>query len=306
MKLPFRIGTRGSLLALWQANFVKDLLLSACPELKPQIIEIKTTGDMNLNSPLSEIGGKGLFVKEIEEVLLTEAVDIAVHSMKDLPAFLPDGLIIGSVAERHDPRDALVSNGGLMLSQLPEGARVGTGSLRRGAQLLNLMPELRIKPIRGNVDTRLRKLRVGEEFEAIVLAAAGLGRMGLIGEAAEIIPADVIVPAPGQGIIAVECREGDTETLDIISKINHPETWTAGIAERAFLKRIGGDCNIPVGCYAETDGKFLKAACVIASPDGRVVIRENSVGPAVEAESLGRGIAELLLDKGGDGLLAAL
>lgn len=306
MKLPFRIGTRGSLLALWQANFVKDLLLSACPELKPQIIEIRTTGDRNLDSPLSEIGGKGVFVKEVEEALFTEAINIAVHSMKDLPALLPDGLIIGAVTERHDPRDALVSNGGFMLSQLPEGARVGTGSLRRGAQLLNLMPGLRIKPIRGNVDTRLRKLREGEEFEAIILAAAGLGRMGLIEEAAEIIPADVIVPAPGQGIIAVECREGDTETLDIISKINHSKTWTAGIAERAFLRRIGGDCNIPVGCYAETDGKSLKVACVIASPDGRVVIRENSLGPAVEAESLGRGIAELLLDKGGDGLLAAL
>ncbi|MEW6144224.1 MAG: hydroxymethylbilane synthase [Thermodesulfobacteriota bacterium] len=305
MKRSFRIGTRGSLLALWQANYIKDLLLASRPELHPEIRIIKTTGDRNLESPLSEIGGKGVFVKEIEEALLSEDVDIAVHSMKDLPAVLPPGLVIGAVAERHDPRDALLSEGDIKLDELPEGARVGTGSLRRGAQLLNLMPGLRIVPIRGNVDTRVKKLREGEEYDAVILAAAGLGRMGLLEEAAEIIPADVIVPAPGQGIIAVECREGDGGTRDIISVINHGETWTAGAAERAFLRRLGGDCNIPAGCYAEVGGDWVTITGILASPDGKTVIREHSSGDANDAEALGRALAGLILDKGGDRLTAA-
>ncbi len=305
MNRPFRIGTRGSLLALWQANYIKDLLLEAFPGLMPEIHIIKTTGDRNLDSPLSEIGGKGVFVKEIEEALLSEAVDIAVHSMKDLPAILPDGLCIGAVAKRHDPRDALVSRDNLRLADLPEGARVGTGSLRRGAQLLNRMPGLSIVPIRGNVDTRLRKLRDGEEYDAILLAAAGLGRMGLFGEASEIIPADVMVPAPGQGIIALECREGDRGTRDIISAVNHGETWTAGEAERAFLRRLGGDCNIPAGCYAETDGDSVRVTGILASPDGVTVIRDQASGGAGEAEAIGRRLAEAILDKGGDSLTGA-
>ncbi len=306
MKRAFRIGTRGSMLALWQANFIKDLLLASSPELRPEIHIIKTTGDRNLDSPLAEIGGKGVFVKEIEEALLSGAIDIAVHSMKDLPAILPEGLIIGAVPERHDPRDALVSKGKLRLSELPEDARVGTGSLRRGAQLLSLMPALRITPIRGNVDTRLRKLKEGGEYDAIVLAAAGLGRMGLIGEAAEIIPAHVMVPAPGQGIIAVECRDGERETLDLISKINHWETWAAGVSERAFLRRIGGDCNVPVGCHAEVEGDSLRVTGILASPDGTIVIRESSEDDVTEAEELGGRIAELILNRGGEKVLSAL
>lgn len=305
MKRPFRIGTRGSLLALWQANYIRDLLAAVRTDLLPEIRIIKTTGDRNLESPLSEIGGKGVFVKEIEEALLSEEIDIAVHSMKDLPAVLPDGLVIGAVAPRHDPRDALVSNGDLSLADLPPGARVGTGSLRRAAQLLNLLPGLRIVPIRGNVDTRLRKLRDGEEYDAILLAAAGLGRMGLSEEASEIIPADVMVPAPGQGIIAVECREGDAGTRGTISIINHARTWTAGSAERAFLRRLGGDCNIPAGCYAETDGDEVSVTGILASPDGKTVIRERSMGAARDAEAIGLRLAELILGKGGDRLTGA-
>ena len=306
MTRPFRIGTRGSLLAVWQANFIRDLLLSAFPELIPEIQIIRTTGDRNIDSPPSEIGGKGVFVKEIEEALLSGAVDIAVHSMKDLPAILPDGLIIGAVAKRHDPRDALVSKDKLKLGDLPEGARVGTGSLRRGAQILNLRPGLSIKRIRGNVDTRLRKLREGRDYDALMLAAAGLGRMGLIGEAAEIIPADVMVPAPGQGIIAIECREGDGAALDIISRINHAETWTAGTVERAFLRRLGGDCGIPAGCYAETHGGSVRVTGMIASPDGVTVIKEQYSGGAGDAEGIGGRLAELILDKGGRGLMEPL
>lgn len=302
MKRPFRIGTRGSLLALWQANFIKDLLLASSPGLSPEIRIIKTTGDRNLESPLSEIGGKGVFVKEIEEALLSEEADIAVHSMKDLPAILPEGLVIGAVAPRHDPRDALISRDNLKLGDLREGARVGTGSLRRGAQMLSLIPGLSIVPIRGNVDTRIRKLREGKEYDAILLAAAGLGRMGLLGEASDIIPADVMVPAPGQGIIAVECREGDAETRGIISLINHARTWTAGTAERGFLRRLGGDCNIPAGCYAEIEGDRVSVTGILASPDGGTVIREQSEGAAGDAESLGLGVAELILSRGGDRL----
>lgn len=304
MKRSFRIGTRGSLLALWQANFIKDLLLASSPGLSPEIRIIKTTGDRNLDSPLSEIGGKGVFVKEIEEALLSGEADIAVHSMKDLPAMLPDGLVIGAAAPRHDPRDAIVSKGNLKLKDLRGGMRVGTGSLRRGAQLLNLVPGLSIVPIRGNVDTRIRKLREGEEYDAILLAAAGLGRMGLLGEASDIIPADVMVPAPGQGIIAVECREGDVETRELISAISDARTWTAGSAERAFLRRLGGDCNIPAGCYAELEGDRIKITGILASPDGGTVIRERSAGAAGDAESLGLGLAELILSKGGDRLAA--
>lgn len=302
MKRSFRIGTRGSLLALWQANFIKDLLLSFSPELSPEIRIIKTTGDRNLESPLSEIGGKGVFVKEIEEALLSGEADIAVHSMKDLPAVLPDGLVIGAVAPRHDPRDALLSKGNLKLGDLSKGMRIGTGSLRRGAQILNLIPGLSIVPIRGNVDTRIRKLRVGEEYDAILLAAAGLGRMGLLAEASDVIPADVMVPAPGQGIIAVECREGDGETRELISAINDAGTWTAGSAERAFLRKLGGDCNIPAGCYAELEGDRIKVTGILASLDGVTVIRERTEGEAGDAESLGSGLAELILSKGGDRL----
>lgn len=304
MKRPFRIGTRGSLLALWQANFIKDLLLASAPELSPEIRIIKTTGDRNLDSPLSEIGGKGVFVKEIEEALLTDEADIAVHSMKDLPAVLPEGLVIGAVAPRHDPRDALLSRNNLRLGDLRAGARVGTGSLRRGAQLLSLVPGLKIVPIRGNVDTRIRKLREGEEYDAILLAAAALGRLGLLGEVSDVIPADVMVPAPGQGIIAIECREGDAETRDIISRINHERTWTVGTAERAFLGRLGGDCNIPAGCHAMLDGDRMRVTGILASPDGVTVIRESAEGSEGDAESLGLGLADIILSKGGDRLTA--
>jgi len=302
MKRSFRIGTRGSLLALWQANFIKDLLLASAPELSTEIRIIKTTGDRNLDSPLSEIGGKGVFVKEIEEALLTDEADVAVHSMKDLPAVLPDGLMIGAAAPRHDPRDALISKDNLKLGDLSPGMRVGTGSLRRGAQLLSLVPGLSIVPIRGNVDTRIRKLREGGEYDVILLAAAGLGRMGLLNEASDIIPADVMIPAPGQGIIAVECRERDTHVREILSAINDPRTWTAGTAERAFLRRLGGDCNIPAGCHAEHTGSGIRVTGVLASPDGGTVIRESAQGAAGDAESLGLGLAELILSSGGDKL----
>jgi hydroxymethylbilane synthase len=305
-KRPFRIGTRGSALALWQANHISDLLSQALPELHTEIVVIKTTGDRNLESPLSEIGGKGVFVKEIEDALLGDRIDIAVHSMKDLPAFLPEGLTIGAVAERHDPRDVLISKRGFGLRELPRGSRVGTGSLRRAAQILSRYPGLKIVPIRGNVDTRIKKLREGDDYDSIILAAAGIWRMGLSHEATEIIPADLMIPAPGQGIIAIECRESDPETLETISEINHTETSVAASAERAFLERLAGDCNVPVGCYAELNGNLIHIRAVLASPDGGTLIREEVKGRVEYSAELGRDLADLVLDEGGREILESL
>ncbi|MEQ9619672.1 MAG: hydroxymethylbilane synthase [Deltaproteobacteria bacterium] len=306
MKRPFRIGTRGSALALWQANYIKDLLSDSFPALNPEIYIIKTTGDRNLESPLSEIGGKGVFVKEIEESLLSEKIDIAVHSMKDLPAILPEGLAIGAVAERQDPRDVLISKRGLKLNELPEGSGVGTGSLRRAAQLLALRPDLRVLPIRGNVDTRLKKLKEGDEYDAIILAAAGVERMGLAGDITEKIPPDVMIPAPGQGIIAIECRENDTKSAGIISKINHHETSLAAVSERAFLKKLAGDCNVPAGCHARVDRGSVSMSGILASPDGRVMVREKLSGGIDNTALLGEKLADLILDKGGREILDSL
>lgn len=306
MKRSLKIGTRGSKLALWQADHISKLLSREHPNLKIEIQVIKTTGDAVLDSPLSEIGGKGVFVKEIEEALLSENIDIAVHSMKDLPTILPEGLIISAVVKRHDPRDALVSNEGLTLQQLPEGSRVGTGSLRRGAQILHEFPKLNIVSIRGNVDTRIKKLRDTGDFDAIVLALAGLERMGLGDEVTEIISSDVMLPAPGQGIIAIESRAGDQETSDILRAINHSETEFAAISERAFLYRLGGDCNVPVGCYAKLNDDTINLRGVISSPDGKVLIKKDANGTTQEARQLGHDLADIMLKQGADKILDQL
>jgi len=306
MRRAFRIGTRGSKLALWQANFISSLISEKYPELRTEIQIIKTTGDTMLSSPLSEIGGKGVFVKEIEEALLSQKIDIAVHSMKDVPTILPEGLCIGAVAKRHDPRDVLISKDGLTLSKLPEGARVGTGSLRRASQLLHNRPGVKIVSIRGNVDTRIRKLRESDEYDAIVLAMAGLQRMGLGEEVTEIIAPEVMMPAPGQGIIAIECREDDVETMGITRAINHTETEYQAISERAFLLRLGGDCNVPVGCYALLSMDSINLRGIISSPDGKVIIKKEANGPVDEALELGGHLAELILYDGGDKILEEL
>lgn len=306
MKRSLKIGTRGSKLALWQANHVSDLLSTSNPELQIDIQIIKTTGDSVLDSPLSEIGGKGVFVKEIEEALLSENIDIAVHSMKDVPTILPEGLAISAVAKRHDPRDALISNIGLTLAELPEGSRVGTGSLRRGAQILHHFPNLQIISIRGNVDTRIRKLKESGEFDAIVLAVAGLERMGLGEEITEIISPDIMLPAPGQGIVAIESRAGDQETTDILRTINHLETEIAAISERAFLFRLGGDCNVPAGCNARLHDDLISLSGIISSPDGKMLIKEDASGPIEEASQLGEQLADMMLEQGGDKILERL
>lgn len=306
MKQAFRIGTRGSKLALWQADYIKNHLLDKFPELKIEIEIIKTTGDTLLNSPLSEIGGKGVFVKEIEEALMSGEIDIAVHSMKDVPTVLPEGLQIGAVVSRHDPRDAFISKNGDLLKELPADARVGTGSLRRASQLLHHLPEIKIIPIRGNVDTRLRKLKDADECDAIVLAVAGLQRMGLADEITEIIPTDIMLPSPGQGIIAIESRSIDKNTSEIIMEINHVETEILAISERAFLFRLGGDCNVPVGCNAVLDENILEVTGVISSLDGKKIIRKNLRGPSSDARKLGEKLADMVLEDGGCEILEEL
>jgi len=306
MKQPFRIGTRGSKLALWQADHVSQLITAENHGLNIEIRIIKTTGDAVLDSPLSEIGGKGVFVKEIEEALLSEEIDIAVHSMKDVPTVLPNGLFIGAVAKRHDPRDALISKSGLPLAQLPEGSRVGTGSLRRSTQLLKYNSNLEIVSIRGNVDTRIRKLKDGKDYDAIVLAVAGLERMGLGGEITEIISPDIMLPAPGQGMIAIECRQNDRNTIDILNAVNHSETEYQARAERAFLLRLGGDCNVPAGCHAEIQDHKVILTGIVSSPDGKTTVRKDVRGSLAEAQNLGVKLADAILESGGNEILKQL
>ena len=299
MKGLFRIGTRGSKLALWQAGFISQLVTAEFPEIRTEIEVIKTTGDVNLESPLAEIGGKGVFVKEIEEALIADRIDAAVHSLKDLPAALPEGLLIGAYAKRHDPRDALLSNRGLKLAELPPGSAVGTGSLRRAAQILHAYPELRIKPIRGNVDTRIRKLRESGDYDAIVLAAAGLERMGMTGEASEILPVDTVLPAPGQGIVAVECRAGDENSLQVLSAVDYAASRYMAVAERGFLSALSGDCNVPAGAYSEVDGGRIEIRALIASPDGKKIVSGGSSGKTDDSDSIGRALARSMLRNGG-------
>ena len=303
MKQALRIGSRGSRLALLQAEFIRSLIKSKFPEIITELYIIRTTGDRILDSPLPEIGGKGVFVKEIEDALIRNEIDIAVHSMKDLPAILPNGLTIGAVAERHDPRDALVSKNDIKFNELPKGAKVGTSSLRRQAQLLHLRPDLRILPLRGNVDTRVRKVR-REGLDSAVLALAGLERMGFKDEIAEIFPVDVLVPAPGQGVLAVECREDDREINDIISRINHKESNIGASAERAFLAELGGGCQVPMGCYARIKQDRINILGLIASTDGREIIREEIDGSVEIHQALGRELALRILNKGGMEILS--
>ena len=298
-----RIGTRGSALALWQAEWVKAQLLAAHEELAVELLVIKTTGDKILDVPLAKVGGKGLFVKEIEEALLDGKVDLAVHSVKDMPAELPDGLHLAVMPSREDSRDALISRNGAGLEALPHGARMGTSSLRRAAQLLHLRPDLRIETLRGNVDTRLRKLE-SEGFDAIVLAAAGLKRMELSHVVSEYLEPERMLPAVGQGALGIETRTGDAFTNEMVASLAHPETMTIVSAERAFLKRLEGGCQVPIGAFAEVDNGEVEVTGLVASIDGKVVLKESLKGPSEEAQQLGTQLANKLLDMGARDILA--
>lgn len=293
-----RVGSRGSALAVTQARQVLADLERLQPGLRIELVTITTRGDVQTHAPLHEVGGKGLFVKEIEEALLAGEIDLAVHSAKDLPAELPEGLGIIVYPRRADPRDALISRSGLPLMQLPEGARVGTSSLRRVFQLRYLRPDLQIEPLRGNVDTRLRRLAEGR-FDAIVVAAAGLERLGLADRVTEFLDPTTFVPAVGQGSLALEARLDDEHTARLVACLHDADTAVALQAERAFLARLEGGCQVPAGAYARLEGGQAIVEGFLASQDGRVFLRDREIGPAGRAEAIGVALAERLLSRGG-------
>ncbi len=297
-----RIGTRGSDLALVQANWVSDRLKSLCTDLSVEVVPIRTRGDRMQDISLVEIGGKGVFVKEIEEALLRGDIDIAVHSMKDVPVDLPDGLTIGAIPEREDPRDVLISREGRKMEGLPKGARIGTGSLRRGMQIKSLMPDIEIVPRRGNIDTRMKKI-VTENLDGIIIAAAGMKRMGRGREVTQYIPLEVMMPSAGQGVLGLEHREDDRETGELIIPLNHPDTVVEISAERAFLKRLGGGCQVPIAGIARKQGDNLVIKGLVGSIDGRVMIMDEVRGKSGDWEDMGSALAENILSRGGRAIL---
>ena len=305
MKSNICIGTRGSALALWQANHVKDCIEKAFPDIHVDITIIKTTGDRVTDRPLSMVGGKGLFVKEIEAALLDGSIDLAVHSMKDMPGELPDGLVIGAIPERANPFDVLISASGERFKEYPRGAVIGTSSLRRGSQLKHLRPDLEIKSIRGNLDTRLNKLKSGE-YAAIVLAAAGLERLGQGSQITEYLTETDMVPAVGQGALCIETRENDPDMADILSTLDHEATRVCVTGERAFLKEIEGSCHIPVACFGKLLDNRVTLTAVVASEDGTSLIKETIETSPEQVTEKGRELAKLVLDRGGKRILEAL
>ncbi len=297
-----RIGSRGSQLALWQARHVQSELEKRYPDLSVAIKKIKTTGDKILDVPLAQVGGKGLFVKEIEEALLKNEIDLAVHSMKDVPTVLPDGLCIAVIMKREDPRDVLISRDGNGFFHLPPGAHIGTSSLRRISQLLNQRPDLNISSLRGNLDTRIKKLDSGV-FDAIVVAAAGMLRMGWGERITEYLPVNISLPAIGQGALCIECRKEDQAVLERISGFDHAETSVCVRAERAFLKKLEGGCQVPIGAYATLVHDRLEIEGFVASVDGRRIVREKRVAAKDNPEEIGVILAGSLLSQGGEEIL---
>ena len=298
-----RIGSRGSQLALWQANHISTLLRARGHEVEIEIIH--TTGDKITDVALAKVGTKGMFTKEIEEALAAGRVDLAVHSLKDLPTELPSGFEIAAITERQDPRDAFCSRLYSRIEDLPRSARVGTSSLRRQAQLKAIRRDLDIHPLRGNVDTRLRKLEQGE-YDAIILAMAGLKRLGKTELIKQIIPAEIMCPAAGQGALAIEIREGDSLTRQHLEFLNDPAAHSATTCERALLNSLGGGCQVPIGAFAEIRNGKLHLMAIVADPDGSKVLRESRDGDPSDPERLGKAVGETLLRRGGDEILEAV
>lgn len=296
-----RIGTRASQLALWQANWVKSELEKRYPGMEVTLTKIKTIGDKILDVPLAQVGGKGLFVKEIEEAMLRGEIDIAVHSMKDVPTDFPEGLGLHCITEREDPRDAVISRN-VRFSDLPRRARIGTSALRRQAQLLKVRPDLEMVIIRGNVETRIRKLE-DEKLDAVILAAAGLKRLGFTEKVAEYLDTDLSIPAIGQGALGIECRLDDAVITETIDFFNHPDTSHAVRAERALLKRCEGGCQVPIAAHGTVTGDTLRLVGFIAAVDGQRSVRGEVSGPAAECEKLGVQLADQLLAEGGKAIL---
>jgi hydroxymethylbilane synthase len=299
------IGTRGSRLALWQAEWVRQALADRFPGTSVELMIIKTQGDKILDVPLAKVGGKGLFIKEIEEALQGGRVDIAVHSMKDMPAELPAELDVGAVPERETATDVFISRDGRGLSETPPGSIIGTSSLRRAAQLRSLRPDLKIVALRGNVDTRLRKLE-SENLAAVVLAAAGVKRLGLAHRITEHFSAERMLPAVGQGALAIEIRKQDERIRSMVAVLDHPETRAAVSGERAFLRRLEGGCQVPIAGFGCVDQQRFTLTGLVADLDGRTVIKHRLSGAAEEAERIGRSLAENLLSRGADEILKTL
>ena len=299
------VGSRDSALAMWQTNWVVDTLSKLNPDYTFRIVSMKTHGDKILDVALAKIGDKGLFTKELEVAMLNREIDLAVHSMKDLPTELPEGLTIGAMCERVDPRDVVISRNGIPLAQLPQGALIGTSSLRRCAQLLNYRQDLQLEPLRGNLNTRMAKLE-RNNLDAIILAAAGVERLGWGDRITERISTEVCLPAVGQGSIGIEIREGDQEVFNLVQTINHAPSRAAITAERALLKKLEGGCQIPIGALGTVDGDQLTLKGVVAGLDGQEVIRDQISGPVGEAAALGKKLAARLVEMGADRILKAV
>jgi hydroxymethylbilane synthase len=305
MQPPIRIATRQSALALWQADYVAAALLRAHPGLSVELVKMVSRGDKILDAPLAKIGGKGLFVKELEDGMLRGDADMAVHSMKDVPMDFPEGLGLAVVCEREDPRDAFVSNRSEKLEALPQGARVGTSSLRRQCQILAVRPDLKIDFLRGNVHTRLGKLDSGE-FDAIILASAGLKRLGLEQRITQLLDPAMSLPAVGQGAIGIECRSDDVRIKNLLAPLNHADTWTRVVAERAMNFRLQGGCQAPIAGYSELHGDQLTLRGMVGRPDGSEIVRVEMSAPRSDAERLGADVAEELLALGAASILREL
>ncbi len=305
MSREIRIATRKSALALWQAEHVKARLEQAHPGLKVSLVPMVSRGDKLLDAPLAKIGGKGLFVKELETALLENQADIAVHSMKDVPMDFPEGLGLYCICEREDPRDAFVSNTYASLDSLPAGSVVGTSSLRRQAQLLARRPDLKIQFLRGNVNTRLAKLDAGE-YDAIILAAAGLIRLGFAERIRASISAEDSLPAGGQGAVGIECRTADSEIHALLAPLHHRDTALRVTAERALNKHLNGGCQVPIACYAVLEGEQLWLRGLVGQPDGSQLLRAEQRAPVTAAEQLGVEVAEALLAQGAAAILQAV
>ena len=305
MDKTIKIGTRGSKLALWQANWVKSSLEVKHPFLSIELETIKTKGDKILDVPLAKVGGKGLFVKEIEEALIDGRIDLAVHSMKDMPGDIPKGLCIGAIPRREIPQDVLISRHKKPLSELASGAKIGTSSLRRKAQLLHARPDLVVLPLRGNLDTRLKKLET-ENLDAIVLAAAGVKRLGLESRITEYLDENIMLPAVGQGALCIEIRQNDPVVEPIVASLEHPHTRTVILGERAFLNRLECGCQVPIAAYGKIDKNIFTLAGLVAAVDGKTLFKETLAGPEDSSESIGVKLAERLISMGAEEIIETL
>ena len=300
--MNFKIGTRGSKLALMQTSFVADKLRKIMPETNIEICVIKTSGDIMQDVSLLTIGGQGVFVKELEDALLSKKIDLAVHSMKDVPGETPDELMFAAILPREDMRDVLVSRDNIKMESMPKGAKIGTGSQRRGAQIKAILPDVNIVSLRGNIETRLKKIET-ENLTGVILAAAGMKRMGLAEKITQFLPVETMLPAVGQGALGLQIRKMDIDLAKICASLNDMTTATEVTAERSFLRALGGGCRLPIAALGKLEGQRLSLEGMVAAPDGSTMIREKINGAKREAEELGKTLAEIILKKGGKKLL---